>query len=88
MVLEMPYNRAMRHHHIRCEWDKEASVWYVAESNVPGLCTEAPTEEAMIEKLTVLVPELLELNSAGKPTDDVPVTLLWKREQELRIPPA
>jgi hypothetical protein len=26
---------------VTCHWDKEAEVWYVAETDVPGLATEA-----------------------------------------------
>lgn len=47
---------------INVQWDDEARVWYVEDSNVPGLVAEAPTVEAMQALLRVRVPELLELN--------------------------
>jgi hypothetical protein len=47
---------------VTCNWDAEAGVWYVAESNVPGLAAEAPTVEAMVNLLEVRIPELIELN--------------------------
>jgi hypothetical protein len=47
---------------IDVQWDDEARVWYVEDSNVPGLVAEAPTVEAMQALLRVRVPELLELN--------------------------
>jgi Domain of unknown function (DUF1902) len=47
---------------INVQWDDEARVWYVEDSNVPGLVAEAPTVEAMQALLHVRVPELLELN--------------------------
>jgi hypothetical protein len=37
-------------------------VWYVAESDVPGLVTEAATLKEMETKLLRMVPELMELN--------------------------
>ena len=43
-------------------WDDEARVWVATSDDVPGLATEAPTLEAMLRKLEVLIPELLELN--------------------------
>ena len=49
---------------IHCEWDEEAGVWFVAESNVPGLAAEAPTVEAMQAVLAERVPELLQANAA------------------------
>lgn len=80
----MPYNEIMLSRCIRCEWDDEARVWYVAESDVPGLAVEAETPEAMLRKLEAVVPELLALNGADA-TMDVPVTLLWKGKQELHF---
>ena len=47
---------------VHAEWDHEAEVWFVADSDVPGLAAEATTTEALLEKLRVLVPELVELN--------------------------
>ena len=47
---------------IHAAWDDEAQVWYVVESDVPGLAAEAPTAEALVEKLRTIVPELVALN--------------------------
>ena len=47
------------------EWDGEAGVWVATSEDVPGLVTEAETVEALMEKLRVLVPELLELNATN-----------------------
>lgn len=43
-------------------WDEEAGVWVASGEEVPGLVTEADTTEALAQKLTTLIPELLELN--------------------------
>lgn len=51
-----------KHFRIRCEWDSDAGVWYVAESDVPGLSLEAPNQQAMTARLRQAVSELLELN--------------------------
>ena len=47
---------------INAEWDGEASVWVASSDDVPGLATGADTIEALIEKLKVIVPELLDEN--------------------------
>lgn len=47
---------------IHCEWDEEAGVWYVADSNVPGLAAEGRTLEAIQAVLIERVPELLRVN--------------------------
>lgn len=60
---------------VHVEWDSEEKVWYVAESNVPGLMTEAPSLDAMVAKLEVMVPEMLEENGFHV-APDVPFLLL------------
>jgi Domain of unknown function (DUF1902) len=47
---------------VKAAWDDEARVWYVQDSNVPGLATGADTFEALIEKLKIVIPELLAEN--------------------------
>jgi hypothetical protein len=32
---------------VKCDWDADARVWYVSETDIPGLATEAATVEAM-----------------------------------------
>ena len=63
------------YYEIRVEWDAEAGVWYVADSNVPGLVGEAATLEAMMALLQVRVPETLEENGCPR-DDDIPLRLL------------
>jgi predicted RNase H-like HicB family nuclease len=48
---------------VTCHWDDEARVWYVADSNVLGLATEAETFEQLEQKLRAMIPQLLELNA-------------------------
>ncbi|WP_319577410.1 DUF1902 domain-containing protein [uncultured Desulfobacter sp.] len=51
-----------RPYFIRAEWDEEADVWVASSEDVPGLATESATLEGLIEKLKVMIPELLEAN--------------------------
>jgi predicted RNase H-like HicB family nuclease len=69
---------------VLCAWDPEAGVWYVSKSNVPGLATESATVEAMTRKLRSLIPELLSLNEGGTAVD-VPVELLWRKQELISI---
>jgi predicted RNase H-like HicB family nuclease len=65
---------------IQADWDDDAKVWVAISDDVPGLATEAETLEYLIEKLKVMVPELLDLN--GYPGDDettVPFEVVAKR---------
>jgi predicted RNase H-like HicB family nuclease len=63
---------------VRAEWDEEASVWVATSDDVPGLATEEATMEALIEKLKVIIPELLEAN--GILVDhEVPFEIMTRR---------
>ncbi len=69
---------------IRADWDDEALVWFVADSEVPGLATEADTLEALVEKLKVMVPELLAANQSDVPCE-VPFELMTRRFEMARV---
>ena len=43
-------------------WDEEAGVWYVSETDFPGLVAEAETQQRLVEKVRDLVPELYDAN--------------------------
>ena len=47
---------------VRAKWDDEAAVWYVSESDLPGLVAEADNVDALREKVIARVRELAELN--------------------------
>ncbi len=50
---------------IRTEWDDEARVWVATSDDVPGLATEESTLEGLVEKLRILIPELLDANETA-----------------------
>lgn len=64
--------------YVHAEWDDVAAVWVATSDAVPGLATEAATAEALVDKLRVLIPELLEANGV---TGEHPVSfeLLTRR---------
>ena len=68
---------------VRAEWDDQAEVWVATSDDVPGLATEAETVEALMSKLEVMIPELLEANE-GFEGNDVPFELLTRRFQTVR----
>ena len=65
-------------YYVHAVWDEEARVWVASSEDVPGLATESDTAEALVEKLKLLIPELLALNGR---TDTKPVAfeLLTRR---------
>lgn len=62
----------MRHFRIEVRYDDEASVWYVEDSDVPGLATEAESFDGMIAKLRIMVPELVDLNDGDDDDGELP----------------
>lgn len=47
---------------INVAWDDEAAVWIATSDDVPGLVLESGSFDALVERVRVAVPELLELN--------------------------
>ena len=72
---------------VNAEWDSEAKVWVATSDDVPGLVTEADTVEALTEKLSVMIPELLEANGnlVGNVAREVPINLIAHREQLISL---
>jgi predicted RNase H-like HicB family nuclease len=74
----------MRTFVITATWDDEAQVWVADSLDVPGLATEAPTQEELIAKLKVMIPELLEANEPlQRPMPEY--VMHWHRETRLRM---
>jgi predicted RNase H-like HicB family nuclease len=48
---------------VHCTWDAEAAVWVATSDQVPGLATGADTLDALVDKLKIVIPELLEANN-------------------------
>ena len=46
---------------VKLIWDDEAEVWYT-HTDIPGLCLEAETFDALVEEVRLAAPEMLELN--------------------------
>ena len=75
----------MAPYQVKAEWDEEASVWVASSDDVPGLATGADTFEQLIEKLKVVIPELLEANGLlPDGTDDVPFAVSAERMELAR----
>jgi hypothetical protein len=63
---------------IRAEWDEEAMVWVATSDDVPSMATEAVAMEALVEKLKVMIPELLMVNNTAF-EDEVPFEIITRR---------
>lgn len=68
---------------IRAEWDDEAQVWVASSDDVPGLATEEKTLEGLIQKLKIMIPELLEANGTEM-KQEIPFELISRRFEILQ----
>lgn len=48
---------------VTVDWDDEAGVYVATSDDVPGLVAEAPTLDAVRDKVLALIPELLHDNA-------------------------
>jgi hypothetical protein len=72
---------------VRAALDTEAGVWYVADSDVPGLATEAASFDELCRKILIMVPELLDANGwDGDPEGgtEIPIEIIASRSSRIR----
>ena len=66
---------------VDADWDEAAGVWIATSDEVPSLCAEAASLEALIAIVVELVPELLVANgvAAAAATGEVPIRVVAER---------
>jgi hypothetical protein len=70
---------------VHATWDGDADVWVAESDDVPGLIAQAATPQALLSKLRVLVPELLELNGCAPEFGEVSLEVVGSYRQQERI---
>lgn len=50
--------------HVQATFDPDAGVWWAESDDLPGLVSEAPTLDALVERVAAVVPELLAVSGA------------------------
>ncbi len=56
---------------VKAKWDDEAKVWVATSDDISGLATEADSLDAMVKKLQIIIPELLDANGYPEGDDKV-----------------
>jgi hypothetical protein len=69
---------------VKAAFDREAGVWYVSDSDVPGLATEASSFDLLCEKVIVMAPELLELNG-GPDEREVAIEIIAHATSKVKL---
>ena len=73
---------------VKAFWDEEALVWVAESDDVPGLATEAETFEKLVEKLRIMVPELLSLNELSNQKEkelEIPLIISSQRTEKIKL---
>lgn len=76
------------HFYAQIAWDAEAGVWYIAETDFPGLVAEAETEDALVAKIRQRIPDLYEANKhliSWLPNGDLPIHVMASRLEMIHI---
>ncbi len=72
---------------VKAAFDSEAGVWYTESGDVYGLRIEAPTLDALVERVPGAIQDLLEEDgqSAGL---DIPIEVIAHASTRVRVPDA
>ena len=68
--------------------DDEADVWYISDTDIPGLVAEAASQRELVMKIRALVPELYALNRHlfdKSPLDTIPLRMTSSRLETIRL---
>ena len=70
---------------VKAQWDDGAQVWVAESEDVPGLITESKIMKQLVDKLKILIPELLEANGIldEMQGEDIPFHLFSKRLERI-----
>ncbi len=71
---------------VRAVWDAEAKVWVAESHDLRGLILEAATQEELLRKLEVAIPDLISesgFETAGLP--EIPVYLMSEVLTKVRV---
>ena len=66
--------------HVQATYDPDARVWWAESEDLPGLVSEAPTLDALIDRVMAVAGELLAAN--GTPANGVSLQFSVTRQVE------
>jgi len=75
----------MAEYRINFAWDDEACVWIATSNDVPGLVLEHGSLDALMERVKIAVPELLEMNEVLPQISDIALLYNTYRSERLAL---
>ena len=70
-------------------WDEEAGIWYVSETDFPSLVAEAETQQGLVQKIRLLIPELHDANRhlvrSHSPDQEIVIQLTTRHRETIKL---
>jgi predicted RNase H-like HicB family nuclease len=70
---------------IRAKFDPDADVWFVEDSDFPGINAEASTLEALVKKLPAIVEDLVEAAGFEGTERDIAIEVIAHAHTRARL---
>ena len=71
---------------VNATWDEDAAVWVAVSEDLPGLVTEAPDQQVLMDKILTMIADLLEEEADGfDDLPEIPVVLMSQRLAKVRL---
>lgn len=70
---------------VKAAFDKDAGVWFVETSDVPGLNVETETFDQLVEQIPLAVVDLLEEGGTFDAGREVPIELIAHASTRARV---
>lgn len=67
--------------HVRATFDPDTHVWWAESDDIPGLVSEAPTLDGLMERVLAVVGELMTAN--GAPSGEVSLEFIATRQIQM-----
>ena len=70
---------------IQAQWDAEAGVWWAESADLPGLVSEARTLDALIERVSSVIPDLLAAAEGPLATGSPPRRVTFRVDRMVEV---
>lgn len=69
---------------VHAHWDPEGAVWWCDSPDIPGLVTEAPSFDALVDRVSQVAPEIIELNGVAPAGAELVIAVTAERSVTIK----
>lgn len=70
---------------VQAQWDPETGVWWAESADLLGLVSEAPTLDALIERVSSVIPDLLAVAEGPPVTGSPPRRVTFRVDRVVEV---